>query len=334
MKNFFFPILIIGLLGSCVQEKSSYLSLVSTPEEPIVQVQEHPGKKMMETQCFVCHSPTAAMDEMIAPPMAAVKAHYLLEDPSKGEFVQDIVSFVEDPSAHRSKMPGAIARFGLMPLQKFPENSVEKIAEYMYDYQIAEPEWFAEHWKAGPGGGMYRQQGRRMGAMDPQTMHGQREKFKQKGIEIAMEAQQLLGQNLMRQIQNNGTLEALEFCNVQAIPLTDSVAKKYVAGVQRVSDRNRNPVNAANSEEKALIEMFKREMDAGGDPQPVLKMQGDSVRFYYPLVTNTLCLQCHGKQEDMDFAVKERILKLYPQDMATGYSENEIRGIWKIGFKK
>lgn len=296
-------------------------------------VQEHSGKELMESQCYICHSPTAAIDELIAPPMAAVKAHYLLSKPSKGQFVQDVISFVENSSAENSNMPGAVSRFGLMPLQKFPENEVEQIAEYIYDYQIAEPEWFAEHWKAGPGGGMYRQQGLIGDTIAARSFHRQ-EEYKQKGIEIAMEAQQLLGQNLMREIQNRGTLEAVAICNLQAIPLTESVAGKFNASVQRVSDRNRNPANAANSEETALIEIFKREIEAGEDPQPVLKTHGDSVQFYYPLITNSLCLQCHGKQEDMDFAVKEKILELYPQDRATGYSENEIRGIWKIGFKK
>lgn len=334
MKYFLIALVVVSLFSSCLKDKPHYLSLTATSENPIIKDQEHPGKKLLETQCYICHSPTAEMDELIAPPMAAVKAHYLLNKPSKGQFVQDIVSFVEDPSAERSKMPGAIARFGLMPLQKFPENALEEIADYMYDYKIAEPDWFAEHWKAGPGGGIYRQQGKKLGAPGSQLPLTRQEQYKEKGIKITMEAQQLLGQTLMREIQQHGTLEALKFCNLQAIPLTDSVAGKYEVSVQRVSDRNRNPVNAANSEEKALIEIFKREMEAGSDPQPVLKIHGDSVDFYYPLVTNNLCLQCHGKQEDMDFAVKEKILELYPQDSATGYSENEIRGVWKIGFRQ
>ncbi|MEG9328423.1 DUF3365 domain-containing protein [Salinimicrobium catena] len=330
MQNSVVYLLLLVFLGSCLRDKRLSAVYIPLQDKAARNLQEHRGKKLMETQCYVCHSPTAAMDEMIAPPMAAIKAHYLLDQPSKGEFIKAIVSFVEDPSAGKAKMPGAVARFGTMPLQNFPENSVEQIAEYLYDHQVEEPEWFSEHWKAGPGKGIYRQQGRRSNAQGQSS----RTQYEEKGIKIAMEAQQLLGQNLMREIQKNGTLEALEFCNLQAIPLTDSVANKFDASVQRVSDRNRNPVNSANSEEKAIIEVFKREMSAGKDPQPVLKMKRDSVGFYYPLVTITLCLQCHGKQEEMEFEVKEKILKLYPQDKATGYSENEVRGIWKIAFKK
>jgi hypothetical protein len=45
-----------------------------------------------------------------------------------------------------------------------------------------------------------------------------------------------------------------------------------------------------------------------------------------------MCLQCHGKQVEPEVA--KQILKLYPKDLALGYSENEVRGIWSITFNK
>ena len=42
-------------------------------------------------------------------------------------------------------LKGAFKRFGLMPKQVFPEGTIDKIASYMYDNQIEEPEWFQEH---------------------------------------------------------------------------------------------------------------------------------------------------------------------------------------------
>nr|WP_321540500.1 DUF6132 family protein [Flavobacterium piscinae] len=58
----------------------------------------------------------------------------------------------------------------------------------------------------------------------------------------------------------------------------------------------------------------------------------DKVQFYYPIETNTMCLQCHGKQIKPE--VQRQILKLYPNDLAFGYGENEVRGIWSITFEK
>jgi cytochrome c553 len=307
--------------------------------------QEHPGKKLMENYCYTCHNPTAPMsDGRIGPPMAGVKAHYLMKYPDKEDFTDHIVAFVEEPSMEKSEMQGAIKKFGLMPYQQFPDGAVEKIAEYIYEYEIKEPEWFAEHWKEGPGKGKYQQQGRTPGkgmgkGMGKEQkgmgkgMGMQRQNGAEKGLEIALGTRKVLGQNLMGAIQTKGTIHALEFCSTQALSLTDSMAQKNNATVQRVSDKPRNPANTANAEEAALVDFFTAQVSAGKDPQPILIPQNGSTRFYYPIVTNSMCLQCHGKPADMEPQVKEKILKLYPQDKAVGYSENEVRGIWKIEFE-
>ncbi len=335
MKNLILLTSILLFFGSCQERQPKYqLLMAAQAQDQIRAEQEHPGKKLMETYCYTCHSPTAPrMEGRIGPPMAAVKAHYLTGDPSQEKFVQQIVSFVDEPSVKKSRMPAAVRRFGLMPYQQYPDGAVEKIAEYMYDHQIEEPDWFAEHWKAGPGKGMYRQQGRPMGQGMGRGMGMQQQNAADKGLEIAQETKKLLGQNLMGAIQKEGTIHALEFCNVEAIPLTTSMAEKYNASVQRVSDKNRNPQNRATREEEELIDLFSHQVSAGKDPQPVLIPEKGKTRFYYPIVTNSMCLQCHGKPEDIDPQVRAKILKLYPQDRAMGYSENEVRGIWKIEFE-
>ena len=52
---------------------------------------------------------------------------------------------------------------------------------------------------------------------------------------------------------------------------------------------------------------------------------------YYPIVTNAMCMQCHGKK---DLQIKPETLaaigEFYPEDKATGYGENELRGIWVV----
>jgi hypothetical protein len=47
-----------------------------------------------------------------------------------------------------------------------------------------------------------------------------------------------------------------------------------------------------------------------------------------------MCLQCHGKSEQIKPEVRAKTLQLYPKDLAIGYSENEVRGIWSITFTK
>jgi hypothetical protein len=57
-------------------------------------------------------------------------------------------------------------------------------------------------------------------------------------------------------------------------------------------------------------------------------------QFYYPIVTNTMCLQCHGKKDALQPELLRKLANLYPADQAVGYAENEVRGIWSVRMKK
>jgi len=51
---------------------------------------EHPGKKLMEINCYACHNPTTSHEDRIAPPMIAVKKHYISSNTTKEQFITDI----------------------------------------------------------------------------------------------------------------------------------------------------------------------------------------------------------------------------------------------------
>lgn len=109
------------------------------------QTQDHPGKQLMEMNCYMCHNPKTSKESMIAPPMVSIKMQYLSEVVSKEDFVNDFVSFVKNPSEEKSKMPEAITNFGLMPYQFYPENTIRQIADYLYEYDVEEPKWFPKN---------------------------------------------------------------------------------------------------------------------------------------------------------------------------------------------
>jgi hypothetical protein len=314
------------LFLSCNKKKESYI-VVENENTPLDTI-NHNGKKMMETHCYVCHSPTAKENEgRIAPPMIAVKSRYLMEYDLKEDFVNAIVAFAEHPNEDDTMMHGAVKKFGVMPKQVFPENSVAQIADFMYDYQIDEPTWFKEHWQ-GHGNDNWSQPGKKVVVVEKQKS------YEEIGLEYALATKKLLGQNLMGTIQKKGTLEALAFCNIQAMPLTDSMSEKYNATIKRVSDKNRNSNNKANAEELVYITQFKKDITDKKESKPVVVDKGDKVQFYYPIPTNTMCLQCHGKTENIKPEVLKKIKALYPADLAIGYGENEVRGIWSITFNK
>lgn len=302
----------------------------NVPYEEITSLSEaynpQEAKDLMETHCYLCHSPSAKENEgRIAPPMIAIKSRYLMDYNSKEDFVNAISNFVENPTNETAKMHGAVKKFGIMPKQVFPEKAVAQIANFMFDYQIEEPAWFKEHWQ-GHGNDNWTQPGKKIDIVE------KRKTFDEIGLEYALATKKILGQNLMGTIQKKGTIEALVFCNSQAIPLTDSMSVQNNAIIKRVSDKNRNPNNKANAEELVYIEQFKKDLAAKIEPKPVVVDKGAKIQFYYPISTNTMCLECHGKLENIKPEVRTKILKLYPQDLAFGYGENEVRGIWSITF--
>lgn len=156
----------------------------------------------------------------------------------------------------------------------------------------------------------------------------------EKGKSIAQATQAALGKNLMQAIGEKGTAGAIEFCNIEAIPITDSLSKIHHATVKRVSDKNRNPKNTANEAELAYIENAKNQLADNQTIQPQLKEENGKWVAYYPILTNAMCLQCHGKSEQISKEALAKIEAHYPKDQALGYKANEVRGIWVIEMKK
>ncbi len=159
--------------------------------------------------------------------------------------------------------------------------------------------------------------------------------YQQIGLEIAFSTKAELGKNLMGTMKEKGAVAALEFCNIKAISLTDSMATVHKARIKRVSDKTRNPNNKANDSELKNIEVFKNLLSNNEDIAPIVETKNDSIHFYYPIITNEMCLKCHGTpNKDIDTKTFSALERLYPNDMAIEYSENQVRGIWSIQFKK
>ncbi|MDE0535149.1 c-type heme family protein [Tenacibaculum sp. L6] len=325
MKKLIALLTILSIV-SCNQTKKSDYSKKNTKDITTVEASIPPGKKLLETNCFVCHNASTPHDERVAPPMIAIKAHYLNANTTEEEFTKSFVSFVLNPTAESAKMRGAVKRFGLMPYQKFEEEDLKKIADYLYNYQIEEPSWFKEHWESKQGKS-YINSGRKISSTEPDKTP------EEIGLEYAMETKKALGKNLMGAIQKQGTLHALQFCNEQAYKLTDSMATNFNATIKRVSDKPRNPNNAANKEELEIIEGYKKVVSNNETIKPVTKQVGSTTQFYYPIITNNMCLQCHGTPKtQIKTETLQELALLYPSDKAQGYDVNQVRGIWSISF--
>ena len=155
------------------------------------------------------------------------------------------------------------------------------------------------------------------------------------GQEMAMKTKAVLGKYLVTAIQDKGTEGAIEFCSTRAIQITDSMSTVLGSRLKRVAVRNRNPLNLASANELSYIQEINASLARNEKPKPQLKETTEIYTAYYPILTEQLCLQCHGDiKADIKPATHSTINRLYPGDKATGYKLNELRGIWVVEMKK
>ena len=110
------------------------------------------GGQLFLQYCGSCHGQSGAESNRVAPPVVAIKAHYLRKRANKQEFVNAIVNWVPEPSNENALMPGAIRRFGLMPALPLSEQDLTAIAEFIYDEKFDKPDWYQKHYKSEHGG--------------------------------------------------------------------------------------------------------------------------------------------------------------------------------------
>lgn len=158
----------------------------------------------------------------------------------------------------------------------------------------------------------------------------------EEGQEISKAAFRTLSSNLKQSMEEGGIEYALQFCNIEAMPLTDSLSSNYGVELRRASHKPRNPVNHADSLEMETIKYYLRQIEENGELKPVIQVHDKTISYHAPIrITNQLCLNCHGKRgTDIAESDLETIQELYPEDDATGFEMGELRGIWSIDFSE
>lgn len=146
------------------------------------------------------------------------------------------------------------------------------------------------------------------------------------GDSLTTNAQAVLLSNVAGAIQNGGFAHAVDFCNLRATLLTDSLSSESFT-ISRISEKNRNPKNAASEMELNILQNFTTENNH-------TLVENDGKHIYYKAIRigMPICLKCHGTPETLDTEASKMISDRYPNDKATGYKEGDLRGSWKVVF--
>ena len=105
------------------------------------------GEQLYKKHCSACHGSTGGMDmsKRLAPPVIAVRMHYIGSYPDKDSFVMAVADWLEKQDESKSLMRGAIRRFNLMPPVYVSRQNAVKIASYIYEGELEKPAGFDEH---------------------------------------------------------------------------------------------------------------------------------------------------------------------------------------------
>jgi len=134
------------------------------------------------------------------------------------------------------------------------------------------------------------------------------------------------------EMDKSGPEGAIGVCREKAPEMARAASQQTGWAIRRVSLNNRNPKAVPDAWERAALEDFDRRAAAGESPATLEKGEmvtedgKKSYRYLKALPTVEVCTQCHGAQDKLSPAVKEKLAALYPQDKAVGYSAGQIRG--------
>ncbi len=173
-------------------------------------------------------------------------------------------------------------------------------------------------------------------ACDNSLSEKEKENYIIQGKEVALASFKELSSQLIEQMKEGGPIQAIPFCNEQAMPITHQLSEKFNVTIKRTSDKLRNQENNPSVRELEIIQDYENSLADNEGLMPLVEIDNNGKKhFYAPIILKANCLVCHGKLNETINSKTDSIVKsLYPNDMATGYSEGDLRGIWSVTFNK
>ena len=164
----------------------------------------------------------------------------------------------------------------------------------------------------------------------------EKQEYINKGNDISQATFKALSEKLTEQMKLGGPAQAIPFCNVEAIPLTQQLSEEYNVTIKRTSDKLRNQENKPSVRELEIINSYHKLIAEKKEISPIMEVDSNNNKhFYAPIILKANCLACHGNVDEFVSVKTDSIIKsLYPNDKAIAYNEGDLRGIWSIEFKK
>lgn len=133
-------------------------------------------------------------------------------------------------------------------------------------------------------------------------------------------------------IQQGGPVAAVAVCKSRAPQIAARLSESSGADVGRTAIRWRNPANAPDDLERAVMQGFAAELSSAlpattAPPEAIVESrsaQGTERLYLRAIIMQPVCLACHGATLTPELATI--IAREYPQDAATGFETGQLRG--------
>lgn len=128
-----------------------------------------------------------------------------------------------------------------------------------------------------------------------------------------------LQSELLAAIGAQGARAALGVCKVRAPEIAAAVGKEQGVRIGRTALRRRSEANQPPAWVAPLLHP--------GIPTAMLTAgPNGELGMVSPILTQALCVQCHGQPDQLAEGVAAALQEQYPHDQATGFAPGDVRG--------
>lgn len=131
-------------------------------------------------------------------------------------------------------------------------------------------------------------------------------------------ASELMGE-LMAALDSDDPAAGITVCGTKAPAIAAQISENYGVRIGRTSHKLRNPANTPPQWAENIV------ADQLGQPTYLTGPNGEFGALL-PIRLKAECQMCHGTQENIDETILTALAEHYPEDMATGFAEGDLRG--------
>lgn len=145
--------------------------------------------------------------------------------------------------------------------------------------------------------------------------------------EITAQFARELQSALQAALAAGGPVAAIAACKEVAPEIAARLSRETGASVGRTSLRHRNPANAPEPWQAAVLEQFQ-DLQHPAPAEFFERSDTLGARYMKPIMTAPLCLACHGTE--LSAEVRQVLDVAYPEDTARGYVTGDVRGAFVV----